>query len=119
MTAITNNEKLTTIAKSANVITLINIFTVEPENQQHLVELIVKITEDVMCKLPGFISANIHKSLDGKQAANYAQWRSVESVEDMRNSIKNNERHQYLRAEVLKIATLNPVLYEVCYTNNP
>lgn len=118
MTAIAN-EKLTTIAKSANVITLINIFTVELENQQRLVELLVKITEDVMIKLPGLISANIHKSLNGKQVANYAQWMSVESVEDMRNSIKNNERHQYLRAEVLKIATLNPVLYEVCYTNNP
>lgn len=119
MTVIANNEKLTTISKSANVITLINIFIVEPENQQRLVELLVKITEDVMCKLPGFISANTHKSLDGKQAANYAQWRTVESFEDMLKSIKNNERYQHLHAEVLKIAKLNPVLYEVCYTNKP
>lgn len=119
MTAIANNEKLTKIVKSANVITLINIFTVEPDNQQRLVELLVKITEDVMCKLSGFISANIHKSLNGKQAANYAQWGSVENVEDMLKSIKSNERYQYLHAEVLNIAKLNPVLYEVCYTNNP
>jgi len=39
MTAIANNEKLTTISKNANVVTLINIFTVEPANQQRLMEL--------------------------------------------------------------------------------
>ncbi len=118
MTAIAKNDKLTTISKNANLVTLINSFTVEPENQQGLVELLVKITEDVMCKLPGFIAANIHKSLDGKNAANYAQWRSVESVEDMLKFIKTNERYQYLHAELLKIAKMNPILYEVCYTKN-
>lgn len=119
MTAIANSENLTTISKSADLITLINTFTVEPENQEQLVELLVKITEDVMCKRPGFIAANLHKSLDGKQVANYAQWRSVENFEDMLKFIQTNERHRYLRAEVSKIATMNPYLYEVCYTNNP
>ncbi len=118
MTAIANNEKMTTISKNAQVVTLINSFTVEPENQQRLLKLWVEITEDVMCKLPGFISANFHMSLDGKHGANYAQWRSVESVENMRESVKNNERHQYLRDKVLKIAKISPVLYEVCYTKN-
>ena len=119
MTVIANNEKLTTISKNANVITLINIFTVEPENQQRLTDLWVDITEDVMCKQPGFISANFHKSLDGKHGANYAQWMSVESIENMRKFTKTNERYQYLHGEVLKIAKMSPVLYEVCYTKNP
>ncbi len=35
------------------------------------------------------------------------------------NGVKYNERHQYLRGEVLKIAKISPVLYEVCYTKNP
>jgi hypothetical protein len=65
MTVIANSEKMTTISKTTNVVTLINIFTVEPENQQRLIDLWVDITEDVMCKLPGFIAANFHKSLDG------------------------------------------------------
>lgn len=118
MTVIANSEKMTTISKTTNVVNLINIFTVEPENQQRLIDLWVDITEDVMCKLPGFIAANFHKSLDGKSAANYAQWSSLESVENMREMIKNNERHQYLRDEVSKIAKMSPVLYEVCYTKN-
>lgn len=119
MTANANNEKLTTLSKNANVVTLINIFTVEPENQQRLMELWTEITEDVMCKLPGFISANFHKSLDGKHGANYAQWRSVESIENMLKFIKTNERYQYLHRELLKIAKMSPVLYEVCYTKHP
>lgn len=118
MTIAANNEKLTTISKNAQVVTLINTFRVEPENQQRLLELWVEITEDVMCKLVGFISANFHKSLDGKHAANYAQWRGVESVENMKESVKNNERYQYLHGELLKIAQMYPVLYEVCYTKN-
>lgn len=110
---------MTTISKNKDIVTLINIFTVEPENQQRLLELWVEITEDVMCKQQGFISANFHKSLDGKHGANYAQWSSVESVENMLKSVKTNERYQYLHAELLKIAQMSPALYEVCYTKNP
>ena len=120
MTVSTNNEKLTTISKNANVATLINVFTVEPENQQRLGELLVEVTEDVMCKIPGFICANIHKSLDGKWVTNYAQWESVESFKEMRESVKNNVQYQSLLAEFPKLAKKSEaVLYEVCYTSDP
>ena len=33
--------------------------------------------------LQGFVSANLHKSLDGTQVANCAQWRSREDFEAM------------------------------------
>ena len=118
MTAIANTEKLTTISNDPQVVTLINTFTVEPENQQRLIELWVKITEDVMCTMPGFISATFHKSLDGKHGANYAQWTSLESIKNMHESVKTNERHQYLRDEIFKIAKMSPIYYEVCYTTN-
>jgi heme-degrading monooxygenase HmoA len=32
---------------------------------------------------PGFVSANIHRSLDGKKVVNYAQWESKEAFEAM------------------------------------
>ena len=54
-----------------------------------------------------------------QDAAEKIQTLNVESVENLRESVKNNERHQYLRGEVLKIAKISPVLYEVCYTKNP
>lgn len=74
---------MTTISKDKKVVTLINIFTVEPKNQQQLVDMLVTATETTMLHVPGFVAANIHKSLDGERVANYAQWRSREDFEAM------------------------------------
>ena len=109
-----NEEKLTTISKDAELVTLINVFVVEPENQQRVVDLLMEATEEVMCKLPGFICANIHKSLDGTRVTNYAQWRSVE---DFRGIFQNQEALSHMPA-IGKIAKSDPTLYQVCYTKN-
>jgi quinol monooxygenase YgiN len=70
-------EMETRIAKDQPVVTLINVFTVQPADQQRLVEVLVEATEETMRHLPGFVSANIHRSLDGTRVTNYAQWRSA------------------------------------------
>ena len=36
---------MTTISKDADLITLINVFTVDPSNQSRLVELLIKVTD--------------------------------------------------------------------------
>jgi heme-degrading monooxygenase HmoA len=36
-----------------------------------------------MKNMPGFISASIHKSFDGKKVVNYAQWKSRADFEAM------------------------------------
>jgi quinol monooxygenase YgiN len=72
---------MTTISRSKDVVTLINLFFVEPRNQQALVDVLIEATESVMKHLPGFISANIHRSLDSTRVVNYAQWRSKEDFE--------------------------------------
>jgi hypothetical protein len=54
-----------TISKDNKVATLINVFTVEPGNQQKVVDMLVETTEKAMKHIPGFVSASIHKSLDG------------------------------------------------------
>ena len=51
---------------------LVNVFTVAPEQQAKLVALLVDATEQTMRHLPGFVSANIHRSLDCKKVVNYA-----------------------------------------------
>ena len=53
---------MSTIDKGSKVLTLINVFTVEPEKQQ-LVTLLTEATEQTMQHMPGFVSANIHRSL--------------------------------------------------------
>ena len=73
-----------TIQAGDGTVTLINVFTVEPENQQKLVELLKEGTESFFSKLPGFISSSVHKSKDGRRAINYAQWRSARDIEAFR-----------------------------------
>lgn len=105
---------MTTITTGNKVITLINVFTVAPENQQLLVNELLKATEEIMKKLPGFVSANIHKSADGLRVVNYAQWRSREDFEAM---MKNSRAQEHMKA-IMKIAQPDAHLYEVVDTIN-
>lgn len=74
---------MATIQPGANLITLINTFTVEPEHQQELIDLLIEATEQVMSKLPGYVSANIHRELDDRHVATYSQWRSQKDFDAM------------------------------------
>ncbi len=53
------------ISANGGVITLINVFTVEPTNQQRLVELLSEATEASVRQAPGFISATLLSGIDG------------------------------------------------------
>ena len=97
------------IQKGRNLLTLVNVFTVRPENQQKLVDLLVEATDKTMKKLPGFLSASIHRSLDGTRVVNYAQWRSKTDFDAMRQ----NPAAQPHLAAVAAIATFDPILCEV------
>lgn len=103
---------MTTISKDNNVVTLVNVFTVEQKNQQKLVDLLVEATEKTMKNADGFVSANIHKSLDGVRVVNYAQWRSREDFEAM---VKNSEAQAHMKP-ITEIATADFHLYAVVDT---
>ena len=103
---------MTEISQRGDVVTLINVFSVAPEDQRRLLDVLVEATESVMYKLPGFISANLHKSLDGTRIVNYAQWRSREAFEAM---LENPEARAHME-EAGKIAQkFEPHLYEVSF----
>ena len=74
----------TTIAVTKQVITLINILTVEPENQQKLIELLRGNTENVVSRLNGWISTSFIAAKDQRHVVIYSQWRDLASVEAMR-----------------------------------
>ncbi|MCI4325275.1 MAG: antibiotic biosynthesis monooxygenase [Thermoplasmata archaeon] len=76
----------TTIETGARIVTLINVFTVEPGRQDDLVRELEDVTEHFMKKAPGFISASIHRGLDGQHVANYGQWESMEALDAMRRN---------------------------------
>ena len=58
---------MVTIGKGRDVMTLINVFTVRPEKQQALVDLLIEATDRTIKRQPGFVSATIHPSLDGRR----------------------------------------------------
>jgi len=103
---------MATISPSRKLVTLINVFTVEPANQRQLLELLARATEISVRHAPGFISANLHRSLDGTKVTMYAQWQSVADYQAMR---ENPASLPYLQ-QALAIAKFDPGMYEVVET---
>jgi heme-degrading monooxygenase HmoA len=97
------------IANDNNVVTLINVFTVHPGNQQQLIDILIEATQQTMRHLPGFVSATFHKSADGTRVANYAQWRSAADFNAMLRDARAEEHMKVIRT----IATSDARLYEV------
>ncbi len=103
---------MTTISKGDKLVTLINVFTVAPSDQRRLVELLALATEKSVRHARGFISAALHRGLDGTKVAMYAQWRSVEDYQAMR---ENPGPLPYLQ-QALALAKFEPGMYEVVET---
>ena len=76
----------TTIAVTKEVTTLINILTVEPENQSKLLALLRDSTESVVSRLDGWISTSFIAATDQRHVVIYSQWRDLASVDAMRSN---------------------------------
>ncbi|MGI8743219.1 MAG: antibiotic biosynthesis monooxygenase family protein [Bryobacteraceae bacterium] len=100
---------MATISRNPKILTLVNVFTVDPAMQQKLVEALIGATEDTMKHMPGFISASIHKSHDGTKVVNYAQWKSREDFEAM---IRHPDAIPHMKASAA-MARFDPILCDV------
>jgi heme-degrading monooxygenase HmoA len=96
-----------------DAVTMINVFTVEPENQQQLVDLLTQAAETIMSKQPGYLSARIHRGLDGRRVAVQAQWRSQADFEALAANPGAAAHMRRARA----LASFEPVLYEIVFTH--
>jgi len=106
---------MTEIIANDKVFTLINTFTVVPEHQQKIIDLLIDITERVTMHLPGFLSATVHRSEDGHHVANYVQWKTAR---DFADAFENEEMQKHMQ-ELRKYATgILPVPYVIAYTKN-
>lgn len=103
-------KKATTIAANSGVVTLINVYEVEPEKQAELTRLLAEATEAVMRHQPGFVSVNIHSSFDGSRVVNYAQWASKEDFERL---MKNPEAQAQMKKFAAMARSVAPALYRV------
>lgn len=101
---------MTQIDVGDGLVTLINVFTVRPEKADDLVKLLDEATEQVMRFQPGFVSANIHRSLSGKHVTNYAQWRSMQDFEAMQ---RNPQAKEHMSAAAQLADKFEPEVYSV------
>lgn len=107
---------LPTIDPSAGLVTFVNVFSVEPERAEELVEVLSRATEEVIRHLPGFVSANLHVSEDRRRVLNYAQWRRRADHEAM---LKDPKSQVHL-GEAAKVAnSFDAAFYELRHSHVP
>jgi quinol monooxygenase YgiN len=100
---------MTAVSPNSDVLTVINVFTVAPENQARLIDLLARATESTVRHVPGFISATLHQSLDGAKVTMHAQWRSWDDYQRMR---ENTTASPFL-TEALTFSSFEPGFYRV------
>jgi len=101
-----------TIEAGAPCATLINTFTTTPENQQHILDILLEATEKHIAQLPGFICANFHKTSDGTRIVNYAQWKTKQ---DHLNMLSDPVAARHI-SELRQLAAVDAHIYEVVRT---
>ncbi|MDZ4113755.1 MAG: antibiotic biosynthesis monooxygenase family protein [Brevundimonas sp.] len=88
-------------------VVLINVYRCEPGRQEALMELLTVMVR-TQREAEGFISATLHRGLNGKVAAVHAVWRSREDWKAMARSPAINAAME----PIMAIATFEPHLYE-------
>lgn len=74
---------MTTISETFTGFTMINTFTPPRGRMPELTALLIRVTEEYMRHVPGFVSANFHLGRDGARLVNYVQWRSESHFQAM------------------------------------
>jgi heme-degrading monooxygenase HmoA len=96
---------------ATGVVTHINVFSVVPEKQQALVDSLIETVNEAK-NVPGWISASIHKSLDGRQVVNYVQYASNEAAQ----AVTKHLLSRGLIQRNVSFGSVAPGQYEVAYT---
>lgn len=100
---------MVTIEPGRDVFTLVNVFAVQPDRQQQLIDLLAEASE-TMKEIPGFVSATLHRSYDGKYVVNYAQWRSREDFDAMQ---RNPQALPHMKVAADLADNYNPITCDV------
>ncbi len=102
---------MATIHANSEVVTQINVFTVSPDNQDALARLLIEAAQSV-AEIPGWLSASIHKSMDGTKVVNYAQASEYGAWEAVFHQLQSAG---YI-ARITELAQPNPCLYHCCFS---
>lgn len=107
----------TTITANASVLTMINILTPKDGNQDALVAQLQRALQSTLIHEPGFISGNVHKSLDSKHVVNYAQWKDQASLEAFVAKLNAGKAPEMARVFTMATPDYHP--YKVMSVHKP
>lgn len=93
---------------SAPQLAFVNVLTVDPGKQVEVVERITALAQQ-MREVKGFVSAAVHRSLDGKKAVIYARWESLAAFVAMRKDPRFGPGF----SAIADLAVADPVICEV------
>lgn len=104
------NTATIAVADDSAEVVLVNVFTVDPARQEELLEELETATTSTFVDAPGFISANLHTSLDGRRVINYAQWADAESYQQ---ALQDDGVRKHLAAAADLAESFDPTLVRV------
>lgn len=99
------------VIRLGSAITQINVFTVEPGRQQPLIDYLAGAAR-VASEVPGWISASLHRSLDGTRVVNYAQSEDLDAAKRVIEHLTSQGMLEGNKA----FGVAQPGLYEVSFT---
>ncbi|WP_319452691.1 MULTISPECIES: antibiotic biosynthesis monooxygenase [unclassified Mycobacterium] len=100
-----------TIEPNTTIVTQINVFTVPEDGQQALIDFLIQAAT-FASTTPGWISASVHRSIDGTRVVNYAQSESLEAAQRVVDRLRREGWLDRNKA----LGQANPGLYEVVFT---
>lgn len=74
-------EDAAKITPNADVLTMINVWTPAEGEQAEFVTMLETALTNELVQQPGFVSGNIHQSLDSDHVVMYAQWADQAALE--------------------------------------
>lgn len=105
-----------TVTVDTDQVTLVNVFTVDPARQIELVDALDHATSKLFVTVPGFISANLHTSLDGTRVVNYAQWASEQQYKE---ALRRVDIREHLAEAAVIADKWDPTLVRVRSIHHP
>jgi len=102
-----------TIAKTADVQTVITTFEMTPGTCQDLLDALNEAYAEFISLQPGFIASGLHVNDAQTRIANYSQWRRREDFMDMLRTPEMRNRNRKINQ---LCRSFEPVMYDVVDT---
>ena len=99
-----------TIAKTADIQTVITTFEMTPGTCQDLLDALNEAYAEFISQQPGFIAAGLHVNDAQTRIANYSQWQRREDFQAMLRSEEMRERNRKINQ---LCRSFEPVMYDV------